>query len=84
MSQVEIQYTEKVIEKYTEKNQLVKCAYSISLQIQPSLLASHAARDVLRKRRCPSPKTSLPGCIRLFPVILIQNWVILKVFLHFA
>ena len=76
-----------MIEKYTEKNQLVKCVYLISLRIQPSLLASHAARDVLRKRRCPSPKTSLPareGCIRIFPVILIQSWVTLEVFLHFA
>ena len=76
-----------MIEKYTKKNQLVKCVYLISLRIQPSLLASHAARDVLRKRRCPSPKTSLPareGCIRIFPVILIQSWVTLEVFLHFA
>ena len=69
MSQVKIQYTEKVIEKYTENNQMVKCVYSISLRIQPSLLASHAAREVLRKRRCPSRKTSLPDCIRLFLVI---------------
>ena len=44
MSQVKIQYTEKVKEKYTENNQMVKCVYSISLRIQPSLLASHAAR----------------------------------------
>ena len=87
MSQVKIQCTEKVIEKYTEKNQLVKCVYSISLRIQLSLLASHAARDIFRKRRCPSRKTSLltrEGCIHICPVILIHSWVILEVVLHFA
>ena len=56
MSQVKIQYTEKVIEKYTEKNQMVMCVYSISLQKQPSLLASHAARDVLRREVVPLAK----------------------------
>jgi len=50
--------TEKVREKYTEKNQMVKCVYSISLRIQLSLLPSRAARNVLWERRC---KTSLPA-----------------------
>ena len=40
---------------------MVKCVYSISLRMQPSLLASHAAsRDLLRERRCPSRKLKHP------------------------
>lgn len=50
--------TERVREKYTEKDQMVKCVYSIRLRIQLSLLPSRAARNVLRERRC---KTSLPA-----------------------
>ena len=57
-SQKEIQYIEKVREKYTEENQMVKCVYSINLRIQLSLLPSRAARNDLRDRRC---KTSLPA-----------------------
>ena len=50
--------TEKVRERYTEKDQIVKCVYSISLRIQLSLLPSRATRNVLRERRC---KPSLPA-----------------------